>query len=105
MHSDDAARQAPADDAAIAQALWALLQARAPAASVCPSDAARALGGSQAEWRARMPAVRAVAAELARQGLLSLTRGALTLDPHDPEALLGGPLRVRRGPRFPHGPG
>lgn len=88
------------DDDAIAHTLLNLLARRAADSSICPSEAARALGGDAATWRARMPAVRAVAARLAVQGQVRLTRGAATLDPHDLHTLGRGAIRVRRGPRF-----
>lgn len=75
-----------------------LLGRRAADASICPSDVARALHPDDAAaWRARLPQVRDVAAELARAGRLRLTRGTRTLSP---DTLGAGPIRLRRGPRF-----
>jgi hypothetical protein len=54
--------------ARIEATIFALLDARAPTATICPSDAARALGADEAAWRALMPEVRQVAAELVRAG-------------------------------------
>jgi len=69
-----------------------LLAAREPTASVCPSEVARALAVDPAEWRALMPEVRRVAALLAEQGLIRVTRGDATV-----HALSeGGPIRLRR---------
>ncbi len=82
----------------IPAAIIALLRRRAPDASICPSDVARHLAPEAGAWRARMPDVRVVAATLAREGRLAITRGDSTLDP---DALGKGPIRLRRGPRFP----
>ena len=70
-----------------------LLSRRAPTASICPSDVARALGDSEAQWRALMPLVREVAAGMARAGRLRITRGATLLAPDE---LGRGPIRLRR---------
>lgn len=87
-------------DATIAARIRTLLDARAPAASICPSDAARALWPDP-DWRDRMDDVRRVAATLAESGILRVTQGgAAVADARDAR----GPLRLRRGPRFetPH---
>lgn len=76
-------------------ATLALLARRGPAASICPSEVARACAPD--DWRVLMPAVRASALLLAREGRILITRGAHTLMP--PE-LGRGPIRLRRGPRF-----
>ncbi|MFN3641671.1 MAG: DUF3253 domain-containing protein [Gemmobacter sp.] len=77
----------PPDDAAIAAALLSLARARGPGRSFCPSEAARALGP---DWRALMPAVRRVAAQLQAEGALHATqRGA----PVRPE-VARGPIRL-----------
>ncbi len=64
-------------DAAIEQAILALLAARAPGKTICPSEVARALGGdTEAQWRPMMPAVRSAADRLAVEGRLQvLQRG------------------------------
>ena len=60
-------------DDRIAAAIFDLLARRAPSATICPSDAARALAADEAAWRALMPEVRRVAAALAARGLLRVT--------------------------------
>jgi len=70
-----------------------LLAWRSPAASICPSDVARALKIDGPGWRALMPAVRDVAADMVRAGELRITRGAAELAPDD---LGRGPIRLRR---------
>jgi hypothetical protein len=97
----------PADH--LAATACRLLEARAPAASICPSEVARVLWRADATpragvapdgWRAWMPAVRAVAAELAEAGVLQVTRGAEVLVPSEARDARGGPIRLRRGPNF-----
>lgn len=70
-------------------AILALLAGRRPGASICPSEAARLLGG---DWRARMPEVRAAAAALAARGLVAVTQGGRPVD----AAMARGPVRLRR---------
>ena len=76
----------------IAAAITALVESRAAGATVCPSEVARALAREGGAWRALMPAVREVAAGLARQGLLRVTRGEDVVDALAP----GGPIRLGR---------
>lgn len=79
-------------DARIVDTLWQLLDARSPAASICPSEIARAMAPDGEAWRALMPQVRQVAAALAAQGAVEVTRGGRVVD-----ALAGGgPVRIRR---------
>ncbi|WP_271084171.1 DUF3253 domain-containing protein [Brevundimonas sp. NIBR11] len=51
----------------------ALLDARAEGATVCPSEAARALAGEDGDWRARMPEVRAAVDQLTAEGRVRLS--------------------------------
>lgn len=70
--------------------LLALARHRAPDGSICPSDAARAVGGDA--WRAGMGPVRDRVRSLAAAGRLEvLQRGA----PLDPDGPWRGPIRVR----------
>jgi hypothetical protein len=80
----------------IAATILALLEARAPDATICPSDAARALGSNEVAWRALMPDVRRVAADLAAAGRIRVTQHG-----QDVDALAArGPIRLGRpGPR------
>jgi hypothetical protein len=67
----------------------ALARHRAPDRTICPSDAARVVGGSS--WRRRMDLVRQVAAEMAERGLIDVTqRGVVVTD-----AVWHGPVRLR----------
>jgi len=87
------------DDAAIRACIVARLAARSPAASICPSDVARALRADEPAWRAVMPEVRRVAAALAHAGVVQATQGDARV-PADAIVSARGPLRLRRGPRF-----
>jgi len=80
------------DDRAITDTLFSLLDARAPSATVCPSDVARALAPEGEAWRALMPEVRRVAAGLATEGRLRVTRGGVEVDAES----RGGPIRLGR---------
>ncbi len=82
----------PDDDRAIAAAMLALLSARAASASICPSDVARAMAADEKVWRARMPDIRRVAAQLAAAGRVKVTRGDVEVD----ALSKGGPIRIRR---------
>ena len=80
------------EDQAIADAMLTLLASRAPSASICPSDVARALSSDERIWRAKMPAIRRVAAQLAAEGRVKVTRGSEEVD----ALSKGGPIRIRR---------
>ena len=80
------------EDQVIADAMLTLLAARAPSASICPSDVARALSSDERIWRSQMPAIRRVAAHLAAVGRVKVTRGAEEVD----ALSKGGPIRIRR---------
>ncbi|MEQ1827071.1 MAG: DUF3253 domain-containing protein [Pirellula sp.] len=61
--------------------------------SICPSDAARALGQ---KWREMMPTVREVAADMVRDGSIEITQNGeiVDVDERDIESIKG-PLRLR----------
>ncbi len=63
---------------------------RGPSKSICPSDAARAVGGDN--WRDLMDQARDIARELARDGEVVITQGDDVLDP---DATWRGPVRIR----------
>jgi len=81
----------------IEQCLLDLLRRRAETASICPSDVARTLDGDEDSWRAAMPAIRQVAARLARAGIVVITQGEAIVPPAQIDQ---GPIRLRRGPKF-----
>jgi hypothetical protein len=74
-------------------AILQLLADRAPGATICPSEAARALGGDDG-FRPLMPVVREAAAQLAAAGEIEVTQGGRAVDP----ASARGPIRLRLGP-------
>ena len=63
---------------------------RGPSSSICPSDAARAVGGD--DWRDLMDDARDAARALAREGRVEITQKGLVLDP---DAAWRGPIRIR----------
>jgi hypothetical protein len=67
-----------------------LLAARAPGATICPSEAARRLGGD--DFRDHMDVVRESAAALVAEGAIEVTQGGRTVD----IAQARGPIRLRR---------
>jgi hypothetical protein len=72
-------------------AVSTLADHRAPQGTLCPSDAARIVGG--ATWRQLMPTVRDAVRELAARGEVAiLQKGELV----DVDAGWTGPIRVRR---------
>ncbi|MEV6836400.1 DUF3253 domain-containing protein [Streptomyces sp. NPDC051133] len=80
-------------DRSLEDAVLDLLDRRAPRASVCPSEVARAVHGTGDEgWRELMEPVRRAAARLAARGRVEITRRGVPVDP----AEAGGPIRIRR---------
>ena len=77
-------------DARLEQAIGALLDDRRPGATICPSEAARAVGGDG--WRDLMPAARAAAGRLAAAGDVEVTQGGEVVD----VGTARGPVRIRR---------
>ena len=84
----------PRDSAGIDQQLEAtilgLLAARAATSTICPSDAARAVGGDT--WRDLMEPARKAARRLVDAGEVEITQGGSVVDP----ATAKGPIRIRR---------
>lgn len=74
----------------LAAAISALAIHRGPRSSICPSDAARAVGGEN--WRDLMNDARDVAGELAEAGEVEITQGGTVIDP---EGEWRGPIRIR----------
>jgi hypothetical protein len=82
-------------------ATLALLAARAPGATVCPSEVARAVaaGAGRAGWRGDMPAVHAAVDSLVAEGAVRLSWKGAALPVRDGPYRIGrttGPMR-RRG--------
>jgi Protein of unknown function (DUF3253) len=74
-------------------AILALAQHRGPNSSICPSDAARAVGGH--DWRDLTAQSRSIAFALARDGDVEITQRGAVVDPDQPAC---GPIRVRVSP-------
>lgn len=77
-------------DQRLKDAIRDLAGQRGPTKSICPSDAARAVGGD--EWPDLMDAARDAARELARAGEVEITQKGEVLDP---DATWRGPIRIR----------
>ena len=70
-----------------------LLARRAGGATICPSEAARAVGGDdEAGWRPLMEPARRAARRLVAAGELEITQGGRVVDPSTAK----GPIRLRR---------
>ncbi|MFE7586457.1 DUF3253 domain-containing protein [Streptomyces gardneri] len=75
------------------QAILELLRRRAPGASICPSDAARAAyHGDDDGWRALMEPARLAARQLVDEGEVEITQRGRPVDP----GRTRGPIRIRR---------
>jgi hypothetical protein len=83
------ARPGPTD-AALEQSVLGLLDARARGATICPSEAARAVGGE--DWRPLMEPARAAARRLVARGLVEITQSGRVVD----GSTAKGPIRIRR---------
>nr|WP_236007499.1 DUF3253 domain-containing protein [Nakamurella leprariae] len=67
-----------------------LLGQRAAGATICPSEAARAVGGH--DWRKQMEPARQAARRLVAAGEVEVTQGGRVVDP----STATGPIRIRR---------
>jgi len=86
--------EAPTEEATrerLEAAILALSGRRAPDRTICPSDAARAVGGDG--WRSLMGTARDVARRLAADGAVEVTQKGERLDPGGEWR---GPVRIRR---------
>jgi Protein of unknown function (DUF3253) len=70
--------------------ILALAEHRGPRSSICPSDAARAVGGKR--WRDLMADAREAARELARSGDVQVIQRGSVVDADDD---WHGPVRIR----------
>ena len=78
----------------LAATMRALLRHRRPESTICPSDAARVVGGES--WRELMDTARDVAAELSREGLIVVRQRGTDVDIET----ASGPVRLARGPKW-----
>ena len=76
-------------DRELERAIRSLLAGRAATASICPSEAARAVGGD--DWRTLMAAARAAARRLVEAGEVQVTQKGFVVDP----STARGPIRIR----------
>ncbi|WP_424466644.1 DUF3253 domain-containing protein [Pseudoclavibacter helvolus] len=77
------------NDGALERVMLELLSKRADGATICPSEAARAVGGEQ--WRDEMDAARAAALRLVSSGAVDITQGGEVVDGETAT----GPIRIR----------
>ncbi|MET7745718.1 DUF3253 domain-containing protein [Streptomyces sp. NPDC005385] len=79
-------------DRRLEQVILELLDGRAPGATICPSDAARAAyEGDDDGWRALMEPVRQAARRLVSAGEVEITQAGRTVEPAEAR----GPVRIR----------
>ncbi|MGW7063182.1 DUF3253 domain-containing protein [Streptomyces sp. NPDC054904] len=79
-------------DRRLERAILELLERRGPTASICPSDAARAVyEGDDDGWRALMEPARRAAGRLVAAGDVEITQGGRPVDPTEAR----GPIRIR----------
>ncbi|MBM9617316.1 DUF3253 domain-containing protein [Streptomyces zhihengii] len=80
-------------DRRLERTILELLDGRAPSATICPSDAARAAyDGDGDGWRALMEPARRAARRLVTAGAVEITQGGRAVDPDRAR----GPIRIRR---------
>jgi len=87
--SDGCRRGLDAIDAALERAIGELLAARPRNATICPSEAARAVA---IDWRPLMERARRAARRLVDAGVVVITQNGRVVDP----STARGPIRVRR---------
>ncbi len=80
-------------DEALEQSIRDLLAARARGKTICPSDAARAVGPTEDEgWRELMEPARRAARRMVAAGEVVVTQGGKVVDPSTAK----GAIRIRR---------
>ena len=91
--SDSCRRRRVTDtDRALEEAIVRLLEARARGATICPSQAARQVGGPQeSDWRPLMEPARRAARRLVAEGRAEITQGGRVVD----ASTTSGPIRIR----------
>ena len=77
-------------DRALETGIRSLLDSRKGGATICPSEAAREVGGE--DWRDLMEPARRAARRLVAAGEVEVTQGGKVVDPSTAK----GPIRVRR---------
>jgi hypothetical protein len=81
------------ESASLEEAILRLLSERGEGKTICPSEAARVVAGSEerVDWEPLMEASRAAARRLVAQGRLVITQGGEVVDP----VAARGPIRLR----------
>ena len=77
-------------DAALEAAILELLAARAGDPTICPSEAARVVGGE--DWKPLLEPARRAARRLVAAGSIEITQGGRVVDP----STARGPIRLQR---------
>lgn len=77
-------------DKALEASILTLLAERARSATICPSEAARAVDPD--DWQALMEPARSAARRLVNAGEVEITQGGRVVDPSSCK----GPIRIRR---------
>ena len=90
MTGDEGRRGGSGVDTDLEAAIAALLDARAVGATICPSEAARHVGGD--EWRDLMEPARRAARRLVDAGVVEITQAGQVVDPTTAK----GPIRIRK---------
>jgi len=68
----------------LSQTILSMLSERGPGKTICPSEVARAIAGSdEKQWRLLMKPIRAEAVRLAHEGQLTVRRKGKIVDPDD----------------------
>ncbi|MBU6414583.1 MAG: DUF3253 domain-containing protein [Planctomycetes bacterium] len=80
-------------DTQIESTILELLKGKPKSTTICPSQAARLVGGEdESQWRPLMEPARAAARRLVAKGLLVITQGGRVVDP----STARGPIRLRK---------
>jgi hypothetical protein len=85
-------------DLALERTVITLLEQRSAGATICPSEAARVVGGE--EWRPLMEPARRAARRLVVAGRVEVTQGGRAVDASTAQ----GPIRVRLSRQAPPSP-
>ncbi len=85
-----AAKRGAPEDAELEAAIFRLLNERSAEATICPSEAARAVRPD--DWRPLMEPARQAARRLVARGEVVITQGGRVVDPSTAK----GPIRIRK---------